>query len=107
MERCSVENRVQRTAGRLNHNTEAYSTLLHHKDLGALPIVDGSGHIIGNVSVRDLRGVITSQRLFEALHLPVTEFVAANVPDAGESSVVWRSGKEKQRAGEVGKLTAL
>jgi len=55
--------------------------LLKDKDIGAMPIVESNGSIIGNISVRDLRGVITRPKLFEALHKSITEFVAANVPD--------------------------
>lgn len=50
-----------------------------------MPIVESNGSIIGNISVRDLRGVITRPKLFEALHKSITEFVAANVPDKGKA----------------------
>lgn len=52
--------------------------------VNGIPILDEQGTVIGNLSIRDLRHVLTNPRLYEALHLPVTEFVAANVPDASE-----------------------
>lgn len=51
--------------------------------MSAVPIVSEDGFLIGNLSVRDVRSVLTNKRAFKALHKTVTEFIASNAPDKG------------------------
>ena len=52
-----------------------------------MPVVSEDGVLIGNLSVRDVRAVLTNKRAFKALQKSVTEFIASYAPDKGRVAV--------------------
>eukprot|EP00730_Choanoeca_flexa_P005410 TRINITY_DN11938_c2_g1_i1.p1 TRINITY_DN11938_c2_g1~~TRINITY_DN11938_c2_g1_i1.p1 ORF type:complete len:310 (+),score=80.99 TRINITY_DN11938_c2_g1_i1:154-1083(+) len=72
----------------VDRSTTAIDTfkLMRDKGVGAVPIVS-DGALIGNLSVRDVRSVLTNKRSFKALHKSVTEYIACNAPDQERSEM--------------------
>ncbi|EDQ91682.1 uncharacterized protein MONBRDRAFT_31131 [Monosiga brevicollis MX1] len=62
--------------------------MLRDKEVSAAPVVAENGAIIGNLSVRDIRGALTGKRVFAALHKSVTEYIACNAPDRERSEML-------------------
>jgi CBS domain-containing protein len=50
-------------------------------DVSALPVLDHNLKLIGNLSVRSLRDLVGNHQCYSKLNRPVTEFIAALVPD--------------------------
>ncbi len=49
---------------------------LYLLEVSGIAVVDDDGVLVGNVSARDARFVITSEELPKLLHLPLTSFLA-------------------------------
>eukprot|EP00056_Hartaetosiga_gracilis_P014443 m.240593 g.240593 ORF g.240593 m.240593 type:complete len:321 (+) comp15498_c0_seq1:88-1050(+) len=56
-------------------------------EVSAIPVLDSSKRILGNLSVRNLRELITNSRCYSTLKRPVTEFLAAIVPDTARDEM--------------------
>uniref|UniRef100_A0A7S1CIJ7 CBS domain-containing protein n=1 Tax=Bicosoecida sp. CB-2014 TaxID=1486930 RepID=A0A7S1CIJ7_9STRA len=65
----------------------AFEKMKEHK-VSAVPVVDEEGHIVGNISNRDIRVLVHSSSVYKQIHSPLHHFLAevkGSVVDADEA----------------------
>lgn len=62
----------------VNLKDEAYTAFSVMKDakISAVPVVDDTGNIVGNISTRDIRVLVDSPAVYKQIHSPLHHFIA-------------------------------
>jgi len=61
--------------------------LIAENNISAVPVIDSSGRIKGNVSARDVRLIVSSHKIYKLLNMPVSTYLAVVTDDSEHSAI--------------------